>query len=330
MGCCGSSDASARAIFDAESQKRCTSPEYRNWVELLSNDLGGDRMAIPRDYPRMQVEVILNDAPLDCLSPKTGAINQDKRYEELRIRTRQICMVCGEGHGPVGQALESAWDELLKSEPALFEQPDANTVVQRVLTIAGILPPAKSSVTSPTSTNNNTAETNETVGAPSSSSSSTSVTWNVLVALTQGVVFFPVQRLFFLLWFPWMTRMMDVHWMSVVSRNENTFPEHVLVVHAQQFSNYVAPEDVHRTPRFHIATELQITLDYHSGQFVTAVLQVVRASVAPVVSGFGCSGEDKALWKLRKAALAARLRDVFEVDLDEVSEAEWKLKVRSA
>jgi hypothetical protein len=323
MGCCCSVDS---AVLQAERTARNPKEPHHEWASHMLADIGSDVFAVPRDFPRMHVHLLdpdtidegdANDSHLTPALAKTSQFPSSLRERHHRIlkSISSIASVCNEAD-TVGARIEAWIQNAFNSQEApfaaLMDQPDASPLVRLMQLDVGLVTQIVDH-----HANEPTAEDGNVAHNTTPKYHAACKTFRVLEYLVQGIVFYPVQRLAFLLWFPWSNRHTDVEWHSFVCTRAN-FPEHVYVVHRMLSKNYVEKDDVATDPQFEFEWDLVIAVKSSSGDFDDVQINVRRVtllSTGDAVDTCCRSRSDSQLMNDRIAQLSQRSMDVFNVEV---------------
>jgi hypothetical protein len=304
MGCCTSVDV--ETIVAEEDSLRNPLPPHADWAQSLAGDIGTDPYAICRDFPRM---IVLHGANVlrDEAMAMREMMSMDLEQKNARVRDTLLYVteLCGERE-TYGEAILLAW----KKEKALHGSADASPLLDAVLSGAKLL--IKRDALTP-------EEAGEGEPPPRSPSrwAVQGLTAKVLEYVVQGVVFFPLQRLHHLLWFPWVSRLQDISW-TVRIFVKPEFPGIIYVQHEQVVQNYVEDARRYCTPQFQVKWDLVLTLRATDGALEDSELLVEDVFVLSAAGGKGVlccgGGGGAALLDRRRQRLEQRVMDVFGVD----------------
>lgn len=154
-------------------------------------------------------------------------------------------------------------------------------------------------------------------------------TAHLLLYLVQGTMFFPVQRLKHLVWLPWISHLQDVSWtVHIYARNNGESPNgsggdaEICILHKQTTRHYVEESDLSTTPLFELDWECLITVEKEN----PAAMRDVSISIA---AARVCTPQKilcwiSSVWKQRREELEARLSNLFQISLEEVSQLKKK------
>lgn len=345
MGICCSVDEAA--VRESDKLQRNPIEPHPDWVEKLAADVGSDVFAVARDFPRMNVVVgeprggdHPPPTPREHERKGTRRASPDKENHEPTFEDRAkkivdcvmtIADICKESE-TLGRRLRAWWNDIKQGEwsaskeaRSLLSQPDSNPLMRSMMISAQLVDAIPSSTKScgsdgepisllPSDSPARKERNGVTTYRPNCK------TFRVLEYLVQGTVFFPVQRLHHLMWFPWAKRLTDVSWSSFVYTKPSSFPEHIYVVHRQVTRNYVEPDAKDTTPVFEIEWDLVLTLSSQDGSFVDAAMTMRRATIVSsrVVESplCGCCSSDGVFMKCRIDQLNERLLDSFQISAE--------------
>jgi hypothetical protein len=308
MGCCCSIDeATLRAERSAANPKE----PHHEWSARMLADIGTDVNAVSRDFPRMQVRLRdpdvdvanVEEAGLTSPGPNAPQGNTKQRHAKVLQNVVAIAELCGE-KDTIALKVKQWLDAAMAADLVLLGQPDACPVFRQMQTDTGLVAAAALS-------NEPTDESTATLRAACK-------TFRVLEYLVQGIVFYPVQRLSYLLWFPWSTRITDFEWHTFVCTRPQ-FPEHVYVIHRQVSRNYVDKKDAASTPAFEFEWDLVIAIKSTTGDFDDAQINMRRVTLRTGGSvADGCCGvsQDAQLMQDRVDQLTQRVMDSFHVEVE--------------
>ena len=330
-GCCCGDDA---AIDKAEEGAYVSSMQkYPTWILDTVNDITTkyDCTAISRDFPRMVVLLSPPSSSTDDDSrgkvptivdiSKADAGQQDitdvpRRSEKAKRLVLGICELCGEAEA-FGAQLAAAWAAADKDLAG-----DLSGIVNASLVSSGLVSdihPTEAAPALPARQDSNAGEDQfHEPAAPATPQRlrlhPASRTSSVLLCFTQGVVFYAVQRLRYLLSFSWV-QLQDVAWISRCFTRPPTSGTAtdglIVVLHHQLTKNFVCDGDKSKVPEFEVEYQIEILLSASDAKPVDVVMTVghcrsVKAS---------CTSK---LMNVRLEALRSRLLEVFDVQLEEV------------
>lgn len=292
------------------SERGATNPKepHTEWSARMLADIGTDVHAVSRDFPRMQVRLRDPDEDTsnhnDTTSPTASQKNPKQRHARVLQNVVAIAALCGE-RDTIGNQVQQWLDSAMASNSPLLDQPDASPVFRQMQADTSMV-----AVVAPS--NEPADESNATTLRAACK------TFRILEYLVQGIVFYPVQRLAHLLWFPWSTRITDFEWHSFVCTRPQ-FPEHIYVIHRQVSRNYVEKKDISSTPAFEFEWDLVIAIESTTGDFDDAQINMRRVTVRTGGSAAeGCFGasQDAQLMQDRIDQLTQRVMDSFHVEVE--------------
>ena len=208
MGGCCSCGADPRQVDRDESEMANPMAPYADWAERLRADWGTDPTAVSRDYARMRIMVTGPDGPCTrladiSLTSDTSADEIARRSRDLRDVTLAISKLVEPDGSEVPAQLERAWQACIESNADLRGSPDVSSGLHQLFQNELKFYKGREDVTS--------------------DPRARSPTFNVLLLMAQGTVFYPSQRVSHLLWFPWARNLRDVAW-TVYVTDDDRYP----------------------------------------------------------------------------------------------------------
>jgi hypothetical protein len=296
-------------------------PKHSSWVEDTVADISSkyDCTAIARDVPRMVVLVAQEPTPATSSileisradAAQCDVTDGPRRSDKARRLVQALCELCEETE-QYAAALDAAWAEADAEQNA-----DVTAVMNAALIKSGILSSARPAV--PLQDEPMSEPLSEGSHEPALPATPlrlrlqpASRTAKLLVCFTQGVVFYAVQRLRYLLSFSWV-QLQDVAWIARAFASEPASGgSPIVVLHHQLTKNFVAESERSKVPSF----EVEYTIEIHLSAADAAPTDVTLNLRHCRVVAEKCPS---ALKTARLQGLRARLLEVFEMEPEEVS-----------
>jgi hypothetical protein len=208
MGVCCSCGEDPKVVDRDERGMRNPMPPYADWAELLRKDWGSDPTAVSRDYARMRIMVAGPDGPkarlTDVHIAKTDCAAADikRRNVELKAVTVAISRLVEGPDAATPARIEASWSKCVDALD-MEGSPDISRGLHELLCTELQFFRDRNDVTNDATARN--------------------PTFNVLLLLAQGTVFYPGQRIAHLLWLPWARHLRDVGW-TVYVTDDDLYP----------------------------------------------------------------------------------------------------------
>jgi hypothetical protein len=210
MGGCCSCNEDPKRVDRAERDARNPMPPYADWADLLKADWGTDPTAVSRDYARMRILVASPQGPRTSTRLEDVSLHADaaaararmkQRNDDLREVTVAVSRMVEPEGSEMPERIAREWDAALNdTDPDNAASPDISTGLTRLLSDRLGFYRDRNDFTD--------------------DAKARSPTFNLLLLMAQGTVFYPGQRIAHLIWLPWARHLKDVGWTVYVTDDD--------------------------------------------------------------------------------------------------------------